>query len=163
MENFARTVQSCIENAGIRPGQLGIEITENALIASLADSTATLNALRSIGVRLAIDDFGTGYSSLTYLRNLPVHEIKIDKSFIQTIAHDNTQLRFVQCIIDLAHVLNLSIVAEGVENRVQLETLVKLKCDYIQGYILSHPLPEQEAIRFLNSYRQSSWRNLATG
>ena len=163
VENFARTVQSCIENAGIRPGQLGIEITENALIASLSDSTATLNALRSIGVRLAIDDFGTGYSSLTYLRNLPVHEIKIDKSFIQTIAHDNTQLRFVQCIIDLAHVLNLSIVAEGVENRVQLETLVKLKCDYIQGYILSHPLPEQEAIRFLNSYRPRSWRNSATG
>ena len=148
-EDFVVLVQSIINNAGIRPNQLGIEITENALITSLTDSTEKLNELRKIGIDLSIDDFGTGYSSLTYLKNLPVQTIKIDKSFICDIVSDEAQLRFVQCIFDLAHVLDLTVVAEGVETEEQLETLMQSKCDYIQGYIISRPISEGAAIRYL--------------
>ena len=148
-EDFVVLVQSIINNAGIRPNQLGIEITENALITSLADSTEKLNELRKIGVDLSIDDFGTGYSSLTYLKNLPVQTIKIDKSFICEIVSDEAQLRFVQCIFALAHVLDLTVVAEGVETHEQLEKLTQSKCDYIQGYVFSHPVSEGAAIQYL--------------
>ncbi len=148
-DNFVALVRSTIDNAGIKPHQLGIEITENALIASLSDSTHKLIELRNIGVHLSMDDFGTGYSSLTYLRNLPVQTIKIDKSFIDEIVSDEAQVRFIQGIFDLAHIRGLTVVAEGVESKAQLDILVMCNCDFIQGYVFSHPISAQEAIRFL--------------
>jgi diguanylate cyclase (GGDEF)-like protein/PAS domain S-box-containing protein len=151
-EDFVALVRRVIDNAGIQPSQLGIEITEHSLIASLADSTHKLEELRQIGIHLAIDDFGTGYSSLTYLRNLPVQTIKIDKSFIDEIASDPAQLRFMRCILNLAHVQGLSVVAEGVETQEQLDKLVRCKCDYIQGYIFSRPISEQAALQFLEAH-----------
>ncbi len=152
-EDFAALVSNIIDQAGIQPSQMGIEITEHALIASLTESTLTLNKLRQIGVNLAIDDFGTGYSSLTYLKKLPVQTIKIDKSFIEEIVSDEAQLRFVRCIFTLAHVLGLSVVAEGVETQEQLEKLARCQCDFIQGYLISRPISESEALCFLEGRR----------
>ncbi|KYZ78016.1 hypothetical protein AXX12_00275 [Anaerosporomusa subterranea] len=148
--DFVAIVCKAIDRAGIKPNQLEIEITENALIDSLEDSNDKFRELRAIGVGLSLDDFGTGYSSLTYLRSLPVETLKIDKSFIDLIVSDEAQLQFISSIVDMAHVLRLAVVAEGVETKEQLEKLVKCQCDFIQGYLFSHPLPEKEAILYLD-------------
>ena len=107
-----------------------------------------------MGVRLSLDDFGTGFSSLTYLRNLPVGTLKIDKSFIDRILEDKVQEGFVRSIVDMAHVLGLNVVAEGVETELQLAKLVQFGCDCVQGYVFSRPVSEVEAIRFETGSRQ---------
>jgi EAL domain-containing protein (putative c-di-GMP-specific phosphodiesterase class I) len=145
-DDFVDLVRETIASEGINPNQLEIEITENVLIASLEDSTQKLSELRAAGVRLALDDFGTGYSSLTYLRSLPVGTLKIDKSFIDRIISDAGQLQFICSIINMAHVLGLTVVAEGVETEEQLEKLMECQCDFIQGYVFGCPVSEQEAI-----------------
>lgn len=147
-DDFVATVDQAIDDAGIKPDQLEIEITENALITTLDDSINKLRQLRAIGVHLALDDFGTGYSSLTYMRNLPVDRLKIDKSFIDHIVHDQVQIKFIHSIIHMAHVLGLTVVAEGVESQEQLDRLVACQCDVIQGYLISRPIPEQDAMLF---------------
>ena len=148
-DDFVDTVRRCIAAAKIQPEQLEIEITESVLIESLEDSICKLSQLRDSGLMISLDDFGTGYSSLTYLRSLPVGVLKIDKSFIDKIAFDDIQLQVVGSIIDLAHTLGLTIVAEGVETEDQLKLLSQYGCDCIQGYIFSRPMPEEEAIKFL--------------
>ncbi len=147
-EDFVEMVRLTIEGTGIQPKQLEVEITENVLIDSLEDSTRKLGQLKEMGVRLALDDFGTGFSSLTYLRNLPVETLKIDKSFIDKILEDRVQKDFVRSIIDMAHTIGLQVTAEGVESEVQLKNLVQFGCDFVQGYIFSKPIPPGEALRF---------------
>ena len=147
-ENFVKMVRQCINDAGIEPEQLEVEITENVLIESLEDSTRKLVELSALGVRLSLDDFGTGFSSLTYLRSLPVGTLKIDKSFIDRILEDRVQEGFIRSIIDMAHVLGLNVVAEGVETEAQLAKLVQFDCDSVQGYVFSTPVSQEEAIRF---------------
>lgn len=151
-DDFVDSVRTCIQAAGVDPGQIQLEITESVLIESIEDSVKKLCRLRSLGVTLALDDFGTGYSSLTYLRNLPVGVLKIDKSFIDKVEDDVIQLHMVGSIIDLGHSLGLSIVAEGVETEEQLRLLRYCGCDCIQGYIYSRPIPEEAAIDFLTSH-----------
>jgi diguanylate cyclase (GGDEF)-like protein/PAS domain S-box-containing protein len=148
--NFIAMVRGAIHESGIRPEQLEIEITESILIESLEESIKKLMALKEIGVKIALDDFGTGYSSLTYLRRLPVGTLKVDKSFIDDILADRTQADLVGYIIDMAHTLNLSVVAEGVESEAQLEKLHQYDCDRIQGYVFSRPLPAAEALGLLD-------------
>jgi EAL domain-containing protein (putative c-di-GMP-specific phosphodiesterase class I) len=147
-ENFVATVRQCIKQAGVKPGQIEIEITENVFIESLEKSTRKLVELSSFGVRLSLDDFGTGFSSLTYLRNLPVRTLKIDKSFIDRIEEDRVQEGFIRSIIDMAHVLSLNVVAEGVETELQLAKLAEFGCDYVQGYIFSRPVSREEALGY---------------
>ena len=147
-EDFVGMVRRSIETAGIRPQQLEVEITENVLIESLKDSNRKLAELSALGVQLALDDFGTGFSSLTYLRNLPVKTLKIDKSFIDRILEDRVQEGFIRSIIDMAHVLSLQVVAEGVETGPQLAKLSQLGCDGAQGYVFSRPVSQADAIRF---------------
>lgn len=149
-DDFVALVSEVINCEGINPQQLEIEVTENVLIASLEDSTQKLSQLRDLGVHLALDDFGTGYSSLTYLRSLPVGTLKIDKSFVDQIVSDAGQVPFIGSIIQMAHVLGLTVVAEGVETEEQLNKLVECQCDFIQGYLFSRPVTEKEAIAFLN-------------
>lgn len=144
-DDFVTHVRTSIENAGIKPWQIEIEITESVFIESMEESIFKLCQLRDIGVILALDDFGTGYSSLTYLRSLPVGILKIDKAFIDKISTDKMQLQVVGSIIDLGHNLGLTIVAEGVELEEQLKILKVLGCDCIQGYIFSKPLAEEAA------------------
>lgn len=149
-DDFVANVRAEILAAGINPSQVEIEITESVFIESMEDTVLKLCQLRDIGVRLSLDDFGTGYSSLTYLRNLPVGILKIDKSFIDKIMNDEIQLQVVGSIIDLGHSLGLTVVAEGVETADQLQILTGAGCDRIQGYIFSKPLVEEAAIRLLN-------------
>ena len=149
-DSFVEKVRSCIKNAGIKPGQIEIEITESVFIESVNDAILKLCQLREIGVTLSLDDFGTGYSSLTYLRTLPVGVLKIDKSFIAEIISDQAQLHVVGAIINLGHTLGLTVVAEGVETEKQLKILSEYRCDRIQGYIFSKPLTEEVAIKLVH-------------
>ena len=151
-DNFIAIVRSAVDEAGIEPCQLELEITESVLMASLEDATHKLRKLRDLGVRLALDDFGTGYSSLTYLRYLPVETLKIDKSFIDMITTDPIVSKIIGAIINMAHILNMTVVAEGVEIKQQLQYLTDNCCDRVQGYIFSRPLPEIEAIQFLDTH-----------
>lgn len=148
-EDFVPSIQRNLQEAGIRPEQLEIEMTESVLIESIEESVIKLSQLRDLGVMLSLDDFGTGYSSLTYLRSLPVGVLKIDKSFIDQIVTDEIQLEMVGSIIKLGHTLGLTIVAEGVESEGQLTLLRQFGCDRIQGYIFSPALPEEDAVEFL--------------
>ena len=150
-ETLVTDVQSSIEEAGIEPGQLEIEITESVFIESMEDTIHKLGQLRNLGVELALDDFGTGYSSLTYLRSLPVGILKIDKLFIDKIISDKTQLQVVGTIIDLGHNMGLEIVAEGVENPEQVQILQEAGCNRIQGYVFSKPLAEKAALSLLQN------------
>ena len=124
-----------------------MEITESVLIDSLAESINKLNELRAVGIRVSLDDFGTGYSSLTYLRTLPVETLKIDKSFIDRLLDSENEARFIKSIINMAQVLKLTVIAEGVETEEQLEKLCQLGCDSVQGYVFSKPVPAEEALR----------------
>lgn len=148
-DDFIDIVRNELQEANIKPCQLELEITENVLIASMEDSIKKLNQLRALGVGVSLDDFGTGYSSLTYLRSLPVGTVKIDKSFIDMIAKDKVQEQVIGGIIQMAHILNIQVLAEGVENDQQLEYLVKNKCDKVQGFLISPPVPEINAIEIL--------------
>ena len=149
--DFAAVVGSAIKDAGIKPWQLGIEITETVLLSSVEEGIHKLQELKNLGVGLSLDDFGTGYSSLTYLRNLPVETLKIDKSFIDNIVFEPVQEPFVCSIVDMAHILGLTVVAEGVETEEQVDKLLRCRCDIIQGYVFSRPLPEEEVIKLLTA------------
>jgi diguanylate cyclase (GGDEF)-like protein/PAS domain S-box-containing protein len=148
-ENFVETVQHAILFMNISPQQLEIEVTESVLIESMEDSISKLKTLRELGIHLALDDFGTGYSSLTYLRQLPVDTLKIDKSFVDEILQDRSQEKFVRFIIDMAHSLDLYVLAEGVETETQQDRLRVLGCDRIQGYVFSRPVPGDEALKLI--------------
>ena len=149
-DDFTAMVRATLAVEAISPDQLIIEVTESMLIDSLEESTRKLLELRNLGVHVALDDFGTGYSSLTYLRRLPVTTLKIDKSFIDTLDNEN-QSSFVGFIIDMAHSLHLTVVAEGVESAGQLAQLSQAGCDCIQGYVFSRPVPAAAALQMLEA------------
>jgi diguanylate cyclase (GGDEF)-like protein/PAS domain S-box-containing protein len=138
---LAMTVANIIEHTGIAPEAIVLELTENTLLQDTSSTIDALQALRSQGVRLSIDDFGTGYSSLSYLKQFPVEALKIDRTFIDGLGRETEDTSIVEAIIRLAHALELSAVAEGLETPTQLETLRTLGCDFAQGYLLGHPLP----------------------
>ena len=129
------------------PGQgLVFEITESALMRDIVRCSHLLAQLRQSGVRIVIDDFGTGYSSLAYLRRLPVDGIKIDRSFVHDMARDRRACRIVETMIDLAHELELKVVAEGIEDEATLELLREAHCDLVQGYLIARPAPAEDVI-----------------
>ncbi len=148
--DFIHVVENAIAESRLAPTQLEIEITESVFIENMADSVEKLLLLKNRGVHVTLDDFGTGYSSLTYLRNLPVETLKIDKSFIDLIAKDSNHAALIAAIVDMSHVLGLTVVAEGVESPEQLQRLIDCHCDMFQGYIASKPLPELEAANLLS-------------
>lgn len=149
--NFTAKVREVLAETGIEAAQLQMEVTESILIESMEDSVRNLEHLRALGIRIALDDFGTGYSSLTYLRRLPVSTLKVDKSFIDGILADAKQAEFVGFIIELAHALNLQVVAEGVEQEAQLDKLSQYACDCIQGFVFSRPVPADAAVGLLDA------------
>ena len=119
----------------------------------MVENNEILDRLRQMGVRIALDDFGTGYSSLNYLQHLPINNMKIDKSFVQDIVNDRNKSYIAESIIQLAHRLNLEVIAEGVETEEQLRMLVNKNCDIIQGFIFSEPLPSRKVERILRRGR----------
>jgi EAL domain-containing protein (putative c-di-GMP-specific phosphodiesterase class I) len=108
-----------------------------------------MDELREIGIRLAIDDFGTGYSSLAYLKQFPVHTLKVDQSFVRDLPHNHDDVAITRAVIAMAHSLNMSVIAEGVERKEQLTLLTAEGCDEFQGYYCARALPEDELIAFL--------------
>lgn len=150
-ENFITILLGEILAAGIDTKQLELEITETALIDSMGDSIAKLEYLRAADIHLALDDFGKGYSSLSYLKDLPVGTVKIDKEFIEDIADDPRRRRFMHSVIQMAHGQNLHVTAEGVETLEQYEILRQCQCDYLQGYLFSRPVALEDAVTLLRS------------
>ncbi len=139
--DFVETVRDAVSLSSGPPG-IDIEITESLIMEDVAGTIDKLKILRDLGMSIAIDDFGTGYSSLGYLAKLPVHSLKIDRSFINAMADDADTMTLVSTIISLAHSLRLIVVAEGVETEDQAKVLRLLRCDEMQGYLISRPVPE---------------------
>jgi len=138
------TVQAAIRAARIRPQSLCLEITESALMEDAEAAAAQLDQLRSLGISLGVDDFGTGYSSLAYLNRFPLDVLKIDRSFVARLDADSEAETIVAAIIDLAHALDLVVIAEGVETEAQLAVLRRLECDQAVGFYFSKPLPAEQ-------------------
>jgi EAL domain-containing protein (putative c-di-GMP-specific phosphodiesterase class I) len=135
---------SFTEIHGIDPRRLEIEITENMFMSDIQACTHKLQVLSNQGVSIAIDDFGTGYSSLNYLRELPVHKVKIDYSFVSEIEHSSKGAALVAAIVGMAQGLGIDIVAEGVENDKQANYLHSLGCHTMQGFLFSRPVRVDE-------------------
>ncbi|WBW98637.1 sensor domain-containing protein [Oceanirhabdus sp. W0125-5] len=150
-ENFIEEVEKIITDCEVCPTLLEVEITENSLMKEFDNNVKVLKQLRERRINISLDDFGTGYSSLSYLKELPINILKIDKSFIDDIEHDLNKKAIVDGIIQLAHKINLDVVAEGVENEEQLIILKELNCDIIQGYFFSKPIsPEEVESKYFN-------------
>jgi diguanylate cyclase (GGDEF)-like protein len=142
---FMEGVQSALERSGLSPACLELELTETALMRDLENCMHRLQGLRELGVSVAIDDFGTGYSSLSYLQKLPVSRVKIDQSFVHGITGcSHGTLPLIRAIVDLAHGLGLTVIAEGVETETQLEALTAAGCDLVQGYLIHRPQPANQ-------------------
>jgi EAL domain-containing protein (putative c-di-GMP-specific phosphodiesterase class I) len=137
-------VLNALDETGLPPDLLELEITEGILMHHLDTTMEILNTLKSRGVRLSVDDFGTGYSSLSYLKRFPIDTLKIDKSFVNDIITDPSDKAIVAAITVMAQQLKLEVVAEGVESLAQLAFLRELRCHYVQGYYFSQPLPADE-------------------
>ena len=142
-------VRHILEDTGLAPEYLELEITESMVMENPERAAAILHELRAVGVKLAIDDFGTGYSSLGYLKRFPVDTLKIDRSFIKDVPADADDVAITHAVIAMGHSLRLLTVAEGVETRAQADFLANNGCDLMQGYLISRPLPMEDMDRFL--------------
>lgn len=151
--NFVAEVQEDLQDCGGDIG-LDLEITESMLMENVSEGVEKLRAIRDMGVHIAIDDFGTGYSSLAYISRLPVNALKIDRSFIHGMTEDPDKTSIVSTIISLGHALRLEVVAEGVETEQQAQLLRLLRCEQIQGYLISRPLSAQDTAARMASERQ---------
>ena len=148
-------VARLLQKWGVEATSLELEITESTIMADARRALAVLSTLNSMGVGLAIDDFGTGFSSLSYLKRLPVKEMKMDKSFVMKMASDENDAAIVRSTIELGHNLGLRVVAEGVENEDIWQRLTALGCDLAQGYYLTRPVPAEELEEWLQDYNAS--------
>jgi len=138
--DFVRNLLNTLQKYKIQPKNLAMEVTENILMQDMEGATSSLAKLKLLGIDIAVDDFGTGYSSFNYLKNLPISALKIDRTFIIDLCKDKKDRNIVKSIIEMAHSMNLLVVAEGVEDQEQLDMLRTLACDQIQGYLISKPV-----------------------
>ncbi|MFZ3589662.1 EAL domain-containing protein [Bacillus sp. DJP31] len=150
------SIQNALADSYIDPAYLKLEITESVAMSQPEQVITKLHELKKIGVDLALDDFGTGYSSLNYLKKLPVDVLKIDRAFIQEIVQDKDDMTIVKALIEVAHSLDMVVIAEGVETKEQQEILKSIQCDQLQGYYFSRPIPLDE-IRDLLAGRQNNY------
>jgi EAL domain-containing protein (putative c-di-GMP-specific phosphodiesterase class I) len=134
---------------GINPCLLEFELTESVLMKEAETAVTALQNLKAFGVQISMDDFGTGYSSLAYLKRFPLDILKIDRTFIRDVTTDTDDAKIVVAMINLAHSLELKVVAEGVETKAQLDFLIHHGCDEMQGYYFSRPLPPESALQAL--------------
>jgi diguanylate cyclase (GGDEF)-like protein/PAS domain S-box-containing protein len=142
--DFVDSVRSALQRHDVNPALLTLELTESLLLERVEDTVSKMNTLRTLGVHFSLDDFGTGYSSLQYLKRLPLHQLKIDQSFVRDIALDSSDLAIVQTIIAMAHSLNLAVIAEGVEAEEQRRMLISKGCKEFQGYLFGKPATIEE-------------------
>jgi len=139
--DFIKQIKTAIQNHAINPAMLKLELTESMLLDNIEDTIKTMNDLKEIGIQFSLDDFGTGYSSLQYLKQLPLTQLKIDKSFVHDIAVDNSDQAIVRTTIVMAQTLNLEVIAEGVETSEQRDMLINNGCKYFQGFLFGQPMP----------------------
>lgn len=151
---FLSMVYDVIEETHVNPKKLEFEITESIALDDIEYTVATIRKLQELGITFSLDDFGTGYSSLNYLKQLPVNNLKIDKSFLDTVLDNKSDQKIVSTMIDLARVLNINVIAEGVEMLEQEEFLKVTNCNKAQGYLYSKPLPKEEAGEILRRNSQ---------
>ncbi len=149
---FVDQVSEALTQHGVNGDVLTLEITENAFISDPAQAVTSIHQLRAMGIRIAIDDYGTGFSSLSYLRQLAVNELKIDKVFVMNLDQNEDDLTIVRSTIHMAQSLGLEVVAEGVEKVMSLQLLRELECDYLQGYLISEPLSDAEFRAWLDKW-----------
>jgi diguanylate cyclase (GGDEF)-like protein/PAS domain S-box-containing protein len=142
-----------LHDAGVPATSLAVELTESQLMDDMSLAMGVLAELRAIGIETAIDDFGTGYSSLAYLRELPISEVKVDRSFVREMARDHGDVAIVRSVVDLAHNLGLSVLAEGVEDDATLTLLRGLGCDRVQGYAIGHPMTAEDLLDLVRGSR----------
>ena len=142
--DFISNIKQHLVNADIEAQFIELEITESLLINDIEQSIQIMHQLKDIGFKLSIDDFGTGYSSLSYLKQFPIDTLKIDRAFVMDIENNDDDKVLAKSIIDLAHNLNLTVIAEGVENQQQLAIIEKLGAEEIQGFYFSKPKPSIE-------------------
>ena len=147
-------IQALLDKWKLDPRFLKIEITESSIMADPAHALAIMSLLQTQGIRLSIDDFGTGYSSLTHLRELPIDEIKIDKSFVLGMSESEADAAIVRTVIDLGHNLGKQVCAEGVEDEETWRILSRLGCDLAQGFWISRPIPADAFMEWLSA---SGW------
>jgi diguanylate cyclase (GGDEF)-like protein len=146
--DIVELVGSILEETGLEPKYLELELTESIVMHDMESTIATLKGLKKMGVKLAIDDFGTGYSSLAYLKLFPIDHLKIDRSFVFNISSDKNDAAIAASVVVLAHSMNLKVVAEGVETVEQLDILREQGCDFVQGYFFSKPVSAKEFVPF---------------
>jgi diguanylate cyclase (GGDEF)-like protein len=148
---FADEIAEILQEYNISTSRLKFEITETSLMEHPQKTIRALDRLNAMGLRLSIDDFGIGYSALSYLKQLPVNELKIDKSFGMSLVSDGNSAVIVRSTIDMAHELGLNVVAEGIETKEAYEMLRELGCDSVQGFYISRPLPMREAVKWMEN------------
>jgi diguanylate cyclase (GGDEF)-like protein len=156
--DLVEEVARLLRRYGVPANRLTLEVTEGSVMADPTRAIAVLHQLRDLGVRLSVDDFGTGYSSLSYLKRLPVHEVKVDRSFIATLGEGGDDVAIVRAIIDLGRHLGLQVVAEGVEDAASWELLASMRCDLVQGWHLARPMPTAELLPWLVAREQPAGR-----
>jgi EAL domain-containing protein (putative c-di-GMP-specific phosphodiesterase class I) len=142
-------VTGVLDETGIEPQKLELEITETTIMQDIDAASETMRILHHAGINISIDDFGTGYSSLNHLKRFPISTIKIDRSFIRDMTSDSDDKAIIKAIIDMAHNMGLKVIAEGVETNEQLAFLRNLRCDEMQGFLFSPPVPVEEAENIL--------------
>lgn len=147
-KDLAQQIARVLEETGLAPEHLEIELTESAVMRDAEAAIATMRKLKDVGLKLSMDDFGTGFSSLSQLKRLPLDKLKIDRSFVSGLPKDPYDLAICTSIIRMGHALDLMVIAEGVETAEQLDVLRSIECDEIQGYFLSRPLPPKECAAF---------------
>ena len=150
-------VLQVLEDNEITPDRLTLEITENMIMEDINHAISILECLRDIGVKISMDDFGTGYSSLALLKDMPLHELKIDKSFVMTLMSDEHNKAIVGTTIELAHNMKLAVVAEGIEDESTLRQISGLGCEQAQGYFISKPVSSDDLLQWLNNYKAISF------
>lgn len=150
-DNFVEKVNYTLNSKNVSPENIKLEITESVMMESIDDMLAKIRQLNECGIYFSLDDFGTGYSSLTYLNKIPIKVLKIDKSFVDMIVENNSNKEILSSIIDLAHDINLEVVAEGIEEYDQLEWLRNKGCNVAQGFYMGRPMPKDKAIKELGN------------
>lgn len=147
--DLVENIQKILQETGVDPSSLSLEITESWLVEGKAPFQNTLDRIRKLGIKLQVDDFGRGYSSFRYLESLPVTTLKIDQLFVQRLGENGNNSEIIRSIVGLARSLGMSVVAEGVESEIQLRKLKELGCPFIQGFYISKPLSSQKAEQFM--------------
>jgi len=151
-QNVCAVLADALRRSGCPPQRLEIELTETSIMQAHESATSMLEDIRALGVRISMDDFGVGYSSFSYLRNLPIDILKIDRSFVRDIISDPDDAAIISAILAMAHTLGLEVIAEGVETEAQRDFLRQHDCDLIQGYLISRPLPADEFAAFIGGF-----------